>query len=343
MLLGDEPEAELRALLRDPGFTHRAAAERAIRFRAGGDVADLVEVLGEDKMNHVLLALASAQRIWLNLVPMPTERSTTAADRFGPRLRAGQEIGVITLPVAEPPSAVAAFRRIVGPRGMRVEAFPEPDIRRPLRVGRYRAWRYDGASAVPAVAAPSAGAARILHEVAAEPWSSPVSALFQAERLGVLPLDDLLGLLVHPPAAPEGQQRWEYMSRESPSFWYRFVQPLVCLGILHHAPDEPWETSTRREVLADLAFGAEDWVSDAALFALVAHAYWEPETRPEAHRLVRDRLDAALAAAAGRTVTIMDSLARLMLVTPGCTPDDRAAARAAAGPATRRRWWQWKR
>jgi hypothetical protein len=56
----------------------------------------------------------------------------------GPRLAVDETVGRITLPVAEVPSAVGAFRRIIGPAGIDVAAFPEPDIRRPLRSGRYR-------------------------------------------------------------------------------------------------------------------------------------------------------------------------------------------------------------
>jgi hypothetical protein len=353
VFLGDEADQKLRELTRDRQFPHRAAVGQAIRFRAGGDVADLVAVLDDPDhpcgMNQVLFALGGAQRLWLSLVPMPTERIAKAADHFAPRVTEGETMGRITLPVAEPPSAIAAFRRIIGPRGIDVAEFPEPDVRRPIRSGRYRVWRYDGVDAVPAVAAPSAEAGRVLHQVGSEPWGSPFDALYQAGPLGGLSLDDLLGLLVHPPAAPAGP-RWEFLGRDSPSYWFRFLQPWVCLGLLHHAADEPWESSVRREALIDLAFGVEDWVSDSALFALVAQAYVNPEFRPEAHRLVRDRLDAAVAAAAGRTVTIADSLARLMLVTPGCTTDDRAVARAAGahddagtGPARRRRWWGQKR
>jgi hypothetical protein len=133
----------------------------------------------------------------------------------------------------------------------------------------------------------------------------------------------------------------------------------VCLGILHHAADQPWPSSTRREVLVDLAFGVEDWVADAALFALVTAAYREPAVREEVRQLVRARLDAAVAAHRLVTilVTIEESLAQLMLVTPGCRADDRevaveALARAVEGvegeddpepppPAPKkRRWWR---
>jgi hypothetical protein len=136
------------------------------------------------------------------------------------------------MPVAQAPSAVAAFRRIIGPSGIRVEAFPEPDIRRRLRGGRHRVWRYDGMTAVPAVAPPSAEAVRMLHVLGGEPWASPLSGLFKAEPFGALPLDDLLGLLAHPPDGP----RWNFIDRETPSYWYRFLQPWVCLGILQPRP-----------------------------------------------------------------------------------------------------------
>jgi hypothetical protein len=33
VILGDEADAKLRELMSDPRFPHRAAAERAIRFR----------------------------------------------------------------------------------------------------------------------------------------------------------------------------------------------------------------------------------------------------------------------------------------------------------------------
>ncbi|MGC5017150.1 hypothetical protein [Micromonospora sp. DT47] len=172
----------------------------------------------------------------------------------------------------------------------------------------------------------------------------------KAAPLGELPLDDLLGLLAHLPGPPD-IARWQHLAKSTPTYWYRLMQPWVCLGILHHAKDEPWPTSTRREVLVDLAFGVEDWVADAALFALVTAAYREPDLRPQVRQLVRARLDAAVAA--NRLVTIEESLAQLMIVTPGCRQDDRALATAVLAraaqddeeddepaPVAKRRWWQ---
>jgi hypothetical protein len=182
----------------------------------------------------------------------------------------------------------------------------------------------------------------LLHAVGDEAWASPLSGYAKAAPLGELSLDDLLGLLAHLPGPPDNA-RWQLMASTTPTYWYRLMQPWVCLGILRHAEHEPWIASVRREVLVDLAFGVEDWVSDAALFALVTAAYREPALRAEVRGLVRARLDAARAAP--RLVTIGESLARLMLITPGCTSADRAAARATLrdAKAKPRRWWRRQR
>jgi hypothetical protein len=350
-MLSDDADAKLRQLADDPAFAHRDTARHAMRFRATGDVGDLVAVQDDPhpcEMTEVVFALASSSRPWLNWVPMPTEAICNIANYVAAGRARGQQITVtgVGASAAEPPSAVTACRRVTGPLNLRVSAFPAPDIRVPLRRGRYTVWRYDGEEPRPAVPAPSATAVGVLREVGGAPWPSLLSGYLQAAPLGELPLDDLLGLLVHLPEPPE-TPRWQHLAMSTPTYWYRLLQPWVCLGILHHAPDEPWPTSTRREVLVDLAFGVEDWVADAALFALVTVAYREPQLREEVRPLVRARLDAA--AAAPRLVTIEESLAQLMMVTPGCRTEDRAVAKAtlARGASTddptrpaKRRWWQ---
>jgi hypothetical protein len=76
-------------------------------------------------------ALAGSERPWLSLVPMPTERIAEAANHFAARLAEDRPVGLVTMPVAQAPSAVAAFfqgldrtgrvaRRIIGPSGIRV-------------------------------------------------------------------------------------------------------------------------------------------------------------------------------------------------------------------------------
>jgi hypothetical protein len=345
-MFSPDADADLGRLADDPSFPHREAARHALRFRADGDIAALVAVLDDPHpcaTSETLFALACAQRPWLNWVPMPAEALCNVANEVGRRRAEGEELTLTGLAVsaAEPPSATTACRRVTGPVDIAIEGFPSPDIRVPVRPGRYRVWRYDGVNPVPAVVAPPAEAVRVLQEVAGEPWPSPLSGYLQAEPLGKLPLDDLLGLLAHLPGPPD-TPRWQHLARTTPTYWYRLLQPWVCLALLRHGDEG-------REALTDLAFGPEDWVSDAALFALVTDAYRDPSRRTAVHELVRARLDAAMAAM--RVVTIEESLAQLMLITPGCTAGDRTLALAVLTRSSgeeepeppkppKRRWWQ---
>ncbi|GIH09395.1 hypothetical protein Rhe02_74620 [Rhizocola hellebori] len=351
----DDVDAELRRWAADPKFPHPEAAQHAMRFRATGDVAALVALHDDPHpcgTTDILFAMASSKRTWLNWVPMPSEAISNIANEVGGRRAQGENLQLtgLGLSAAEPASAITACRRITGPLDIGIAEFPAPDIRLPLRPGRHQIWQYEGTEPIPTVPAPSSAAVAVLHEVGKEPWPSLLSGYLQAAPLGDLSLPDLLGLLAHLPGPPD-LPRWQLLAKSTPTYWFRLLQPWVCLGILHHAPHEPWPTSTRRSVLIDLAFGIEDWTSDAALFALVTASYRDPDIRPEVRSLVRSRLDAAVAA--NRLVTIETSLAHLMLVTPGCTPEDRAVATAALAraeeddeeepvppPSQKRRWWQ---
>ena len=92
-------------------------------------------------------------------------------------------------------------------------------------------------------------------------------------------LDDLLGVLVHPPALPsEDPSGWP--------MWIRSLQVAACLGIAHHRTDEPWQSSTRRRVLSVLVYGPEDWVTEAAMLRWVATAWVDPTAREDVAGLV---------------------------------------------------------
>ncbi|HEY2791130.1 MAG TPA: hypothetical protein VGJ28_02160 [Micromonosporaceae bacterium] len=325
MVSGDV-DATLHEYASDKDFRHPDAVRYALRFRSRHRVADLVAVVDDPhpcQTVEVVFALAVAKHPWLNWVPMPTESCCASANQVGKQRAAGADVRVTSLiaSTGEPPSAVVASGRVLGTAELKVLTFPPPDIRVPLRRGRFDVWRYDGTKPVPSVAAPSAEAIAMLHAVGDETWASPLSGYAKAAPLGELSLDDLLGLLAHLPGPPDNL-RWQAMASVTPTYWYRLMQPWVCLGILRHAEHEPWIASVRREVLIDLAFGVEDWVADSALFALVTAAYRDPDVRAEVRGLVRQRLDVALVA--NRLVTIGESLARLSW--------SRRAASGATGP-----------
>ena len=345
-------DKDLRELVARPGYRHVDAARRALRFRSTGDAADLVAVLDDPHpcaAVDVIFALAGAERPWLNWVPMPTEAITNVGElhqqppggrRDHGRLPGGVVLGRTGQRDRRRPPVVAGS-------SWRSTRFPNPTSGSRCAAATIRS----GVTTAPIrsrrcrLRLPTPYASCTRSPSSHGPPRSP--SRVQAEPLGRLPLADLLGLLAHLPGPPD-TERWRFLAESTPTYWYRLLQPWVCLGLLSHREDEPWPTSTRRRVLTDLAFGIEDWVCDAALFALVTAAYQEPALRSGVRAMVRRRLDAA--AAADRLVTIEESLARLMLITPGCTAADRALASVAIAraapdddtapaPPRRRRWW----
>lgn len=350
-VISEDADADLRKLADKADFPHVDAVRHAQRFRATGDVASLVAVADDPHpcgMIEVLVFLAGWKRPWLNWVPMPSEAVCRMADDIGRQRAEGSDVTMtrIALTAPEPASAMTAFQRVVGGTPVDYAGFPQPDIRVPLRHGRYAIWRYDGRRPVAAVPSPSPEAVALLHETAEESWPSPLAGYAHAGSLSRMPLTDLLGLLGHPPAAPD-TPRWRHLATVSPTYWYRMMQPWVCLAILRHEEDQPWTESVRRDVLVDLAMGVEDWVADASLFALVTASLRDPAVREEVRGLVRARLDAIVKASKSRPVSIDESLAHLMLITPGCRAGDRrlaqrvlARSEGGAKPAWRR-WLPW--
>jgi hypothetical protein len=160
------------------------------------------------------------------------------ANHVGARRARGESINPTrsALSAAEPAGAMTAARKVVGPIEIGINAFPEPDIRVPLRLpAQYSLWRYDGTDSVPAVPAPTADAIRTLHEVGGEPWPSMLSGYLQAAPLGELSVQDLLGLLAHLPGPPD-TPRWEHLAKSTPIYWYRLMQARTRRGTHRSSP-----------------------------------------------------------------------------------------------------------
>ncbi|MFE9954298.1 tetratricopeptide repeat protein [Micromonospora sp. NPDC005299] len=302
-----------RALAKDPTFDCAVHTAHRLRFQRDGDVAHLVALADfvrdhpDDTHEHGDLAECCRGRPWLGQV-------TPAG---GP------------VPDAPPQAAVA-----------------DPDPREPRRATTCPLWRYDGTVAAPTLPTPSAEAAERVRQLAHPAWPHPPAAYDAAVGLATLDLADLLGLLVHPPAAP-ATALGRVLAGQDPSLWVRSVQVWACLGLLHHRTDEPWAESTRRRVLLELVWGVADWVTEAALFALVTAAWVDPAVRADVARMVAERLAGVAAVARERRVPIAVSLAHLALATPDLDPSTRTVADAlisGAAPATRpgflRRLWR---
>lgn len=319
-----------RALAVDPADDYALPTACVLRHLRDGEVGHLVALSDHLRARPdsahaaTMLARACRNRRWLGGV---TGGDDAVSDllrqlRATDRLTAG---GSATLTALEPPSAMLTLERTVPGLRVTVCEVPAPDIRQPRRPDGYRLWQYRGTNAQPAVPAPSEQASATLSGLAATAWAHPVAAYDAALGLAGIPLDDLVRLLAHPPA-----QRISAVDpggADDPSVWVRTVQTWACLGILHHGADEPWRSSRRRRLLVDLAFGIEDWVTEAAVYALVTAAWMDPGARADVAGLVRERLADALEVGRRRPVSIMWSLARLALVTPELDADTRRAAR----------------
>ncbi|MCX4745117.1 hypothetical protein OG455_06180 [Kitasatospora sp. NBC_01287] len=320
------------ALAAEPDHPQAGPALHGVRYAIDGDgshLAALVDHLREHPEHGyaaTVLARCSEGRAWLGQVSEPGE-AVLGPMRHVLAGKAGQ-VTRSALSALEPASALLTVRRVLPDMELSVLSVPEPDLREPLREVGVRVWRYRGTEALPAVAPPSAAAAELLRGTAAPAWPHLLAAYDHAVALSGLSLADLLGCLAHPPE-PADDEDGRRLALRRPDLWIRAAQTFACLGLTHHQADQPWASSDRRRVLADLLFGPEDWVTESAAVALVAVAWTDPAARQDAAELVAQRMRAAVEAARSRVVTVLDSLCRLTLAMPGLEPEVRAPARQA--------------
>ena len=313
-----------RALAIDPGHDCSLVERHGLRYRRDGRVGELVAIAdarrsaepGTHEAQHADDELMDRSRqVWLGGIPAPTEAVINVLAQVVEQ-EAGAEGGDLTVSAIEPPSALLAFGQAApGFKVTFTEILP-PDPRLPVAIEggpaqpvQLTVWAYDGTTARPAVAPPAPEGAEAVARVARGVWAHLPAAYDEAVVLAATRLDDLLGVLVHPPAL-RSDDRGEW------PMWIRQVQVWACLGIAHHRADEPWMSSTRRRVLADLAYGPEDWVTEAAMLGLVATGWVDPGARADVAALVGWRFMSAVQAANQRPVTILESLALLALATP---------------------------
>lgn len=304
----------------EPDHAAASAAAQAFRYHRDRDLqhllvlADRVRESPSDLDAGTTLTGICRGIPWLGMVAQPTEAVINTLKRALAELEPGSEIVSITLSALEPPSAMLTLRGVFPRISPTVESIPTPDLRASLRQVTYRVWDYRDTVAHPAVAPPSPSAG-IITRLARCDWAHPLAAYSDASGLVSLSLDDLLGLLVHPPDPPD-EEPWRTLGRTEPGQWLRSVQTWACLGIARHRDHESWQGSTRRQVLVDLADGPEDWVTEAACNALVASAWADPSVRSDVAELVAERFLTAAEASRKRSVTILDSLAWLVIACP---------------------------
>ncbi|HEX6499125.1 MAG TPA: tetratricopeptide repeat protein [Micromonosporaceae bacterium] len=312
----------------DPTYDCAVHTAHRLRFQRDGDVnhlvalADFIREHPVTSHEHSDLERSCARRPWLGRLTPPTEACVNLLTRLAEAAPSGHA-STVSLSGLEVPSAIALLRREYPGIQVRVAGPPPADMVNPLRPGRVL-WRYDGTTAYPTVEPAGARAAALLSEIATPVWTHPVAAYDHALPLGQLPAEELLSLLVHPPTRPDGYAKLPY------GWWERSAQVFACLGILHCAElgsGRPGDTSAQRRLLTEIAYGVEDWTTEAALFALTVAAWIDPSCRDEVRETVGHRFCDAAAAASGRVVTILYSLAELVRIVPGMLPEVVALAK----------------
>jgi tetratricopeptide (TPR) repeat protein len=158
------------------------------------------------------------------------------------------------------------------------------------------------AGRAPVNAEPSADALRRLQRVAGQTWPHPPGAYDRALGLVLVEPWELLALLAHPETVD--------------------LEVWACLGLLHHGTEEPWAESSRRRLLLGLLDGDVDRVTQAALFALIAYAWVDPEAREDVAAVVAGRLTETASGTSARAV------AELALAAPGLDRPTRELAAA---------------
>ena len=317
------PWAE-RAAAADPGHPQAAPAVFGVRYAADCHPAHLLGLTDHLRAHPdhpyaaTVLARHSEWQPWLGMVAGATEATVNVLHQIleSPDAESARGHRIeLAASMIEPPSATLAFLLSFPNGEIANQSVGDPDPREPSGpVGRL-VWQYDGLAARPAVPEPSPGAAALVRDTASATWPHIPAAYDHAVRLSGLGLDDLLGVLVHPPG-PSDDEQGRFLGAHRPELWIRAVQTFACLGLAHHRADEPWPDSVRRSVLLDLLGGPEDWVNEAAGFAMVATAWVDPSVREDVGLRVVERMLAAAKAYQTREVTVLGSLCRLVLLCP---------------------------
>jgi tetratricopeptide (TPR) repeat protein len=194
-----------------------------------------------------------------------------------------------TLSALESPSARLAVERYqIEKYGkahleIKVTRLQKPDPRVPKRSVDYLLWRYKGTNPEPAVQPASSQVNAAILELAQSRYSTEFwfhKAYPLASNLGVAAVNDLLGVMVHPPARPETFPIWAWIQRVQ-------VAAAFVIGRLERG----WEGSTRKSVLFSLARGPMDWTVEAAIIALAQIAFEEQAAAPDVAELYLELLN----------------------------------------------------
>jgi hypothetical protein len=152
-----------------------------------------------------------------------------------------------------------------------VAAIQQPDARIPHKPVDFVLWEYKGTEPQTSLHLPSSHVSETISQLAQMPylpqkWADQGSKF--AKDLGVDKANELLAVMVHPPARLSQFPIWEWLPRVQVASAYVIARL-----------DSGWDNSIRHRYLFSLARGPMDWSVEAALLPLAYIAKTEPSVR----------------------------------------------------------------
>ncbi|MCC7449799.1 MAG: hypothetical protein IT324_20430 [Anaerolineae bacterium] len=274
---------------------------------------------------------------YTSYLPEPSEaiiniiRQFAAQNKPGIKGKGGNfNVGISAL---EAPSAISAVQRFLHENygvglNVGVAELQTPDPRYPRGNVDFVLWRYNNTDPEPAVPPPADRVAKAIAEIAASPYSLQEwrnQAQTAASAIGVASINDLLGVMVHPPVQPrpKGSLMGRLLNRPETTFaiwdWTHRVQVAAALTIA--CLDSGWDESVRKRALFSLARGPMDWTIGAAIIAVTKIGLDFPAARPDIFALFAELLDDI---PRGGMCPYTDALCQCGLMLPSLPDDLRA-------------------
>ncbi len=260
------------------------------RWKMSGDELKrkrLVEMARKIPANRRAAQLLGVDEPFIAVLPLPADAIANALPKIANSVRKAppeDANGGITITVShlESPSASLALMEQLKATGrpipvkVVVERIPHPDPRQPCRPVAHSLWLYDGDHARPAMPPPSPEVSQAVAELAAHPFDRDENwndARQTARQLKEEHIPQLLAVMVHPPAVPDGADAREWVSR---------VQLAAAQVIAHLG--KGWQGSARRDALLSALWGPRDWITVAAILALAQLALDSREIEADVHQ-----------------------------------------------------------
>ncbi len=276
----------------DNGWAHASKLYCRWKLMGQGDhPQELIIFAQQNQDNHRAYNLLNEFRPFVGGLPRPTDATANVLSQVLEQTdniedEEGQNKISITLSALESPSNTLAYKLAFGETfelDVTVESIPEPDPRESLGEVPYRIWRYADTEAVPALQKPPEEIAKAIHNIAAGSFENIwPTASRKAKSYTEKDINDLLAVMVHPPATPDGIHVLD---------WIPVVQ-FTALAVIANI-DGPWESSEKRNALFSVLLGPRDWATEAAIVTLTRLVEDQPTLAFDIHQQF-EKLQAAI-------------------------------------------------